>query len=492
MKFGICLIGLMVMACVVSEGVAQVPQKKWERSKKPLLTNFNNMYNPCVVEAEGEYRFRMWFFGWANDHTNQKFPGCDAIYHARSKDLKKWEVFCGDGAWDDTMNPELWVPVIHASERWFEAWHTGDPAVVLKDGVFYMAYSATSKHFSERDGYPSTMVQCLMGATSEDGLHWEKSAEPILIRKGDKADPDPQPGRIGDFHRPSLHWEDGKWRLWFDYWHPDHGVCMGYAENDTEFLGKNGFRIQHELTQPLLKNWPNPNVVRIDGVYHSFADPTGYPIEEGESHWKSRQLCEAISDDGIRWKRLDFIDPDRGIDACQVPEAFVTTLDGKRWLFLFYATQIGYRKKDGSYHYQYDQIRAMKRELVREMRTFRDITGEHRIKALPQAMDDQNVCLLKEDGDLLTMPLKSLSRTDQAYLSKLDLPNLQKGAANDSDPDYRIFVDATGQHETEAKFVELANEKVVLLKRDGSTVSLPLNRLSDDDQEYVLNQLKKD
>ncbi|MEE2826110.1 MAG: hypothetical protein VYE64_05740, partial [Planctomycetota bacterium] len=83
----------------------------------------------------------------------------------------------------------------------------------------------------------------------------------------------------------------------------------------------------------------------------------------GESHWKGRQLCEATSPDGIQWERRDFISPDPGIDACHVPEAFVTTIDDKRWLFLFYATQIGYRKKDGEYHYQYDQIRAMKREL---------------------------------------------------------------------------------------------------------------------------------
>ena len=489
MKSSICLLGIMISAFGVSEGSAQKNAQSWQRNKEPLLTNFNNMYNPCVIQTEGEYPYLMWFFGWANDHTNQKFPGCDAIYHARSRDLKDWEVFCGDGSWDTTMNPEHWVPVIHASERWYEAWHTGDPAVVFKDGIFYMAYSATSKHFSARDGYPSTMVQCLMGATSKDGIQWEKSSSPILIRKGDQPDPDPEPGRIGDFHRPSLHWEDGKWRLWFDYWHPDHGVCMGYAENDTEFLVQGGFQIQHDLNQPMLNNWPNPNVVRIDGVYHSFADPTGYPIEEGESHWKSRQLCEAISQDGIKWKKLNYIDPDRGIDACHVPEAFVTTQDGKRWLYLFYATQIGYRKKDGSYHYQYDQIRAMRRELVREMRTFRDITGQHRVKALPQAIDHENVRLLKEDGDFLTMPLANLSRTDQAYLKKLDLPDMQEEVGRKSSPEFRVFSDASGKHKTEAKFVKLSDGKVVLLKRDGSTISLPMDRLSIDDQAYVKDRL---
>ena len=346
-----------------SHCAAQETEEKWQRDNASLLANFNNMYNPCVVEVGGEYRYLMWFFGWANDHANKEFPGCDAIYHARSNDLLHWEVHSVKNSWDKTMSPGLWVPVVHASDKWFEAWHTGDPSVTVKDGVFYMAYSATSKHFEKRDGYPATMVQCVMGATSKDGVHWVKTDQPLLIREGDTADPLPNPGRIGDFHRPSLHWSDGRWRLWFDYWHPAKGVCMGYAENTGEFGKRNGFKIQHDLDNPLIANWPNPDVVRIGKCYHSFSDPAGYPIKVGESTWKSRQLREAISSDGITWQQLPFIKPDVGVDACHVPQALLTTIDGKQWLYLFYATQIGNRKQDGQYHYQYDQIRAMRREI---------------------------------------------------------------------------------------------------------------------------------
>lgn len=64
------------------------------------------------------------------------------------------------------MTPARWVPVLHASEQWFAAWHVGDPSVVLKDGRYYMVYSATSKPFSRSVfGYPADMVQCLMAAT---------------------------------------------------------------------------------------------------------------------------------------------------------------------------------------------------------------------------------------------------------------------------------------------------------------------------------------
>jgi len=212
------------------------PGPQWQRDNSSLLTNFNNMYNPCVVETEGEYRYLMWFFGWAADHANATFPGCDAIYHARSKDLKQWEIYSKESTWDATMDPKCWVPVLHASECWYEAWHVGDPSVVFKDGKYYLAYSATSKHFAERAGYPAAMVQCVMGAVSKDGVHWQKTDRPLLIRADDTADPKPAPGRIGDFHRPSLRWDDGKWRLWFDYWLPEKGVCMGYAENGGDFV----------------------------------------------------------------------------------------------------------------------------------------------------------------------------------------------------------------------------------------------------------------
>ncbi len=350
------------LLCVLAAASARA-ESEWQRNERPLLENFNNMYNPCVVETGGEYHFRMWFFGWATGTANPGLPGADAIYHARSKDLAEWEVYCKDGSWDTTMTPAKWWPVLHASDRWYEAWHVGDPSVVEKDGKFFMAYSATSKHFSKRKGYPATMVQCIMGAVSKDGIRWDKSDQPLLIREGDTPDPAPEPGRIGDFHRPCLRWQDDRWQLWFDYWLPGSGVCMGHAENEGAFMSRAGFRIKRDLRKPLLAHWPNPEVILIGDTYHCFSDPPGYPIEPGESRWKSRQLREAVSTDGISWKKLDFIAPDEDADACQIPQALVVELEGEKWLYLFYATQIGTRKNDGRYHYQFDRIRAMRRPI---------------------------------------------------------------------------------------------------------------------------------
>jgi len=202
-----------------------------------------------------------------------------------------------------------------------------------------------------------------MGAVSEDGIHWRKTENPLLHREEDTANPKPAPERIGDFHRPSLHWDEGKWRLWFDYRQPGRGSCVGYAENSGDFMKQGGFTVQHDLRKPLMENWPNPEVVRIGNMYHCFSDPHGYPTKPGQSGWMRRQLREAVSVDGLSWKKLDYIAPDDDADACHVPQALVTKIDNKEWLYLFYATQIGYKKNDGKYHYQYDRIRGMRREI---------------------------------------------------------------------------------------------------------------------------------
>ena len=78
------------------------------------------------------------------------------------------------------------------------------------------------------------MILCVMGAASADGINWKKTKFPLLIGKNDSANPKPNPNRMADFHRPCLRWEDNKWKLWFDYWLPGGGVCMGYAEKESD------------------------------------------------------------------------------------------------------------------------------------------------------------------------------------------------------------------------------------------------------------------
>ena len=336
----------------------------WQRSGRNLLAGFVNMYQPCVIDRPDEtYRYRMWFFGSSATETNSHLglPGCDMIFHARSRDLERWDVWCGQDAggqdqWDiGGGDIARWRPVVSPGGAFYDAWHNGDPSVVWRDGVYYMAYSATSMPFDKPvAGHPWDMVCCVMGATSRDGVHWQRVAEPLLIAPGNESSPLADAAAIGEFDRPCLMWEDGRWRLWFDYVVPGKGLGMGHAVNTGEFAAPGGFGITHPLDQPLLDNWPNPEVVKVGAWYYGFADPAILP---GATGWAARQVAEARSPDGLHWEVLGYVRPEADTPACQIPQACVLTVDGKQWLYVFYACQIG----GEPYNWRYDRIRCMRR-----------------------------------------------------------------------------------------------------------------------------------
>ena len=49
----------------------------------------------------------------------------------------------------------------------------------------------------------------------------------------------------------------------------------------------------------------------------------------------------------------------------------------------------------------------------------------------------------------------------------------------------RIWKDASGVFEIEATYLGRDKDKVVLQKKDGSEIKVPLSKLSDDDREWV-------
>jgi len=369
----------------------EFPLDGWERHET-ILSGFLNAYQPCIIEVHDTvYPYRMWFFGWINDVCNSEVPGCDAIYAARSKDLDIWEVYCNDGEWriaqSGNSQTSLWQSVLHPSANapYYDSWHNGDPSVILRNGRYYMAYSSTSMDFGGNviEGYPSGMMLFVMGAVSNDGIHWTKTSKPLLKSTWDtKYPPDPAPGRIGDFHRPSLMWdkENNKWILYFDYFVSKlamFGHCQwGMAENTGDF-SSGTFEIKNGLETPLLyiykKEFPNPDVKKIGTGYFAVADPGWWNQASG---WASRQICVTTSTNGFSdWKPAYVIPPDADVDANQVPQLFICQREGKWWLYIFYATQIGYRTpvngidytkigfQPGSYNWCYDQIRYMRQEI---------------------------------------------------------------------------------------------------------------------------------
>lgn len=334
----------------------------WQRNGKDVLRGFRNMYAAKVVRVpDREHPLRMWFFGWAANDCNDGESGCDSIYHARGRDLDHWEVYCGDDRWDATMSAGKWKAVVTAGDKPYDQWHNGDPTVVCRDGIFHMAYSSTGFN---ADGVPAGQpndkdadVLCVMGAASRDGIHWLKSGEPLLLQRKELGAKHGDGGEFpnGMYHRPSLLWDDGRWKMWFDYWKDDRdGICMGYAECRGRFLESADWKVVRAGNEPLLTAWPNPEVVRIGRKYYSFADP---PIPPDTHPWRARKIAEAESDDGLNWRVLGHVEPESNTPACHVPTPFVDESTNPPQLVLFYACQIG----GEPYDYRYDRIRYMTR-----------------------------------------------------------------------------------------------------------------------------------
>jgi hypothetical protein len=342
----------------------------WEQVGQDILSGFNNMYNLHILrEPEDKpYPLKGWFFGWAADPCNSGFPGCDAIFAARSPRLEgPWEVYAGDrdgeAVWDKAMDPTTWKPVVCGSDRFFDSWHNGDPSVVKVEKTYYMAYSATGKnldgiHFGQKGDSDGDIIT-VAGATSQDGLHWSRMEAPILVKAESIGAPpvalDQYAHRSGNYHRPSLMIEDGVFRVWFDGFDWGSPISTLYAENSGDFRTPKDWRILRDTDQPVIREWPNPDVVKVEDVYFSFADPGLYAERFGPG-WPARQIAEAVSLDRLHWIVLGYIEPDKDVQANHVPEAFVWMESGKTWLTVNYGAQI---KGD----YRYDRIRMKKRKV---------------------------------------------------------------------------------------------------------------------------------
>jgi hypothetical protein len=340
---------------------------KWEVNHKPLIGGVYNLYDPCVVYEPGQlYPYKMWLFGWAAEEHNISTVGGDAIYHARSRDMLHWEVYAGDNRWDTTGDPKTYVPVLSRGQEKWNRWAAGDPSVVKKDDTYFMAYSSVGvETVEEADGKKSLhMINCVMGAKSPDGIHWSITKSPILLWKQEDTNrwtfnssdisklPDDY---YGSYLRPSLMWDNGRWKIWFDYYHPGTFLSLGYAENGKDFMDPAAWEVQRADKQPLLKDYPNPCVIKVGEKYYAFSDAPNYPEPLGGD---GRLITMAESGNGVDWSYSGYIRPE-GMASSHVPQALLLKEDGVEWLYVFYAWK-PQTVKEKPLDFRYKEIRAMR------------------------------------------------------------------------------------------------------------------------------------
>lgn len=344
-------------------------------ASRTVLGGFHNLYNANVIAVpDAEWPWRMWFFGWAAADSNPTSDGGhlgDAIYHARSRDLRSFEVYAGktpggEPIWDATQDAAAWVPVIKGGDTIWDNMAQGDPSVVLRNGVYHMALSSVG--WETIIGPPPHIYTtgCVMAATSTDGIHWTKSAAPILIwadewtNRWDRptgTEP-PPPGFMGSYHRPSLMWFNRRWRCWFDYYLEGTFLSMGYAECAGDFMNPDDWSVIRANEQPLLRDWPNPCVTRVDNGFLCFSDAPWFPPQYGGD---GRLTTVAGSPDGLDWTVLGHLRPE-GMGVSHVPQTTHVNRDGRHWLYLFYAWKP--ELPPGSpWDYRYKEVRYMRLDL---------------------------------------------------------------------------------------------------------------------------------
>jgi len=101
-------------------------------------------------------------------------------------------------------------------------------------------------------------------------------------------------------------------------------------------------------------------------------------------------------------------------------------------------------------------------------------------------------------GDLLMLGMDYMRKGDTAYTREM-LPELKetidftaylenKRRRSAAAPQFRTWRDATGKFSVDATLVSVKNDSVVLRKRNGQTINVPIVRLSDRDVEFVRKQ----
>ena len=246
-------------------------------SSNAASQGLDNIYAPHIMKYED--RWWMWYGG-------QGIDGDDAIFLAWSDDLVIWSKHGG-------ANP---IPVVdHGTSN-----HVNDPSVVNVNGTFYMYY--TEAPIAEEDE--------IHLATSDDGIVWQKRG--VVINTG--ADNSWESDRVG---RPSVLYENGVFRMWYD------GQIFGVARHVGYATSDDGFTWTKYPNNPIVLNEGAIDVARLGSGYVMLAENhtgTRYYTSSDRVTWQSHGFI--IETSGSAYDQFGQVTPHLLVDENEVKALF--------------------------------------------------------------------------------------------------------------------------------------------------------------------------
>jgi len=284
-----------------SSGVS--PYKKVDIDKKNELTQPFIIFpeyderaeyiEPEVLESDG--KLWMWFelARFEQDAGELVESG---IYLIWSYDGMIWDYANGG------------LPVLKPTLEWEEN-HTGAPAIIKKNGLFFMWYCAAQG-------------KTIGLATSTDGINWTKQPTPVLM-------PD-QPWEQGRICSPAVAYHKGRFRMWYgggNNKRPGQGFCgtsaIGYAESPDGITwvkrdAAGNSSENSDQVQPILsasQSWEGNAVgypsVKVERNLDQWLYKMWYTGQTpGELFFDDASIGFAGSTDGLNWEKApDGINP---------------------------------------------------------------------------------------------------------------------------------------------------------------------------------------
>lgn len=224
-------------------------------NQNPVITG-NNIYAADLIRMSNYWR--CYNGGWLNSGQVN-----DRIYLSTSSSMNL------EGPW---TTPQLMVsegPYVHVN----------DPSVAVKNGVWYMVYSAA--------GFGDDTINY---STSTDGINWSPSVAETntaltIVDPNNIAN-----AQITDVARPSIVFAPDCVKLWFDGFLTNNGGAIEEYLAEASYTNMTYFVVRHKYGNTGFPRFYEPDVVlRGDGTYQAVYN------------WAFSEIRFATSEDGINF-----------------------------------------------------------------------------------------------------------------------------------------------------------------------------------------------